>query len=237
MVIAGWPGSSSSSSPATSRNCAFYHEIDEGLWFYLRAPRLAPVPGSQPQYSDSFDKLAPLLSYERSPAQPPDSSSARRNRDKHLLLDWLRRQGRDESYLLIRDRLYERLARAFWARRARVSRRRPETHATGSASYDGASRTHRVVASPEPRSNVAIVVSGRSNRTAALETHRPFGGRLALAVWLRPDWSGMRCRWQRAWRSLRIVVRQKSIARIVRAALLLQVLSLARLRRPSRSST
>ena len=32
-------------------------------------PRLAPVPGSQPQYSDSFDKLVPLLSYERSSAQ------------------------------------------------------------------------------------------------------------------------------------------------------------------------
>ena len=68
------------------------------------------MPGSQPQYSDSFDKLAPLLSYERSSAQAPDPSSVLRNRDKHLLLDWLRRQGRDESYLLIRDRLYERLA-------------------------------------------------------------------------------------------------------------------------------
>jgi hypothetical protein len=96
--------------PGDVQELHFYHEIDEGLWFYLRATRLAPVPGSQPQYSDSFDTLAPLLSFERSPGQAPDPSSALRNRDKHLLLDWLRRQGRDGTYLLIRDRLYERLA-------------------------------------------------------------------------------------------------------------------------------
>jgi 4-amino-4-deoxy-L-arabinose transferase-like glycosyltransferase len=88
----------------------FFHEIDEGLWFYLRAPRLAPVPGSQPVYSDSFDKLAPLLSYELSSGQVPDPSIAIRNREKQLLLDWLRRRGRDEPYLLVRDRLYDRLA-------------------------------------------------------------------------------------------------------------------------------
>ena len=96
--------------PRDVQEVRFYHEIDEGLWFYLRAPRLAPVPGSQPQYSDSFDKLVPLLSSERSSAQALDHSSVSRNRDKHLLLDWLRCQGRDGSYLLIRDRLYERLA-------------------------------------------------------------------------------------------------------------------------------
>jgi hypothetical protein len=88
----------------------FFHEIDEGLWFYLRAPRLTPVPGSQPQYSDSYDKLAPLLSYELSSGQAPDPSIALQNREKHLLLEWLRRRGRDEPYLLVRDRLYERLA-------------------------------------------------------------------------------------------------------------------------------
>ena len=67
------------------------------------------MPGSQPQYSDSFDKLAPLLSYERSAGQAPDPAIALRDREKHLLLDWLRRQGPDQPYLLIRDRLYERL--------------------------------------------------------------------------------------------------------------------------------
>jgi 4-amino-4-deoxy-L-arabinose transferase-like glycosyltransferase len=96
--------------PPDVQKLRFYHEIDEGLWFYLRATRLAPVPGSQPQYSDSFDTLAPLLAFERSSGQAPDPSTAIRNRDKQLLLDWLRRPGWDGSYLLIRDRLYERLA-------------------------------------------------------------------------------------------------------------------------------
>jgi 4-amino-4-deoxy-L-arabinose transferase-like glycosyltransferase len=88
----------------------FLHEIDEGLWFYLRAPRLAPVPGSQPVYSDSFDKLPTLLSYELSSGQAPDPSIALLNREKQLLLDWLLRRGRDEPYLLVRERLYDRLA-------------------------------------------------------------------------------------------------------------------------------
>jgi hypothetical protein len=96
--------------PRCVHELRFFHEIDEGLWFYLRAPRLAPVPGSQPHYSDSFDKLAPLLSYERSAGQAPDPSIALRYRGKHLLLDWLRRPDPDQPYLLIRDRLYERLA-------------------------------------------------------------------------------------------------------------------------------
>ena len=47
--------------PRTDGPLYFFHEIDEGLWFYLSHHRLLPVPGSQPRYSDSFDKIAGLL--------------------------------------------------------------------------------------------------------------------------------------------------------------------------------
>jgi 4-amino-4-deoxy-L-arabinose transferase-like glycosyltransferase len=104
--------------PRDVQRLRFFHEIDEGLWFYLRAPSLAPVPGSQPQYSDSFDKLVPLLS--SGPAQDP--FIAPRNREKHLLVDWLRRRGRDEPYLLVRDRLYDLLARELSGRAVPVYR-------------------------------------------------------------------------------------------------------------------
>ena len=33
----------------------FFHELDEGLWFYLRDRILAPVPGSQPRYNEGVD--------------------------------------------------------------------------------------------------------------------------------------------------------------------------------------
>ena len=98
------------SVPADVNVLRFFHEIDEGLWFHLRAPHLAPVPGSQPRYSDSFDKLAPLLSHDRSSEQMPDPFVALRNREKLLLLDWLRCESPHEPYLLMRERLYDLLA-------------------------------------------------------------------------------------------------------------------------------
>jgi hypothetical protein len=88
----------------------FFHEIDEGLWFYLRRLLLAPVPGSQPRYSDSFDRLGQLIRNDLASGQFADPSIALRNREKQLLLQWLERHGRAEPYILVRETLYERLA-------------------------------------------------------------------------------------------------------------------------------
>lgn len=77
----------------------FFHELDEGLWFYLRGRRLAAVPGSQPRYNDAFEQVS------------ADAPRARLVvRSKKVLADWLRDPSRDGSYLLVRDKVYDVLA-------------------------------------------------------------------------------------------------------------------------------
>ena len=41
--------------PAGAPTVMFFNEIDEGLWFYAKGFRLAPVPGSHPRYNTAFD--------------------------------------------------------------------------------------------------------------------------------------------------------------------------------------
>lgn len=41
--------------PREAKTLHFLHEIDEGLWFYLRGHELAPIPGTAPSYNDAFD--------------------------------------------------------------------------------------------------------------------------------------------------------------------------------------
>lgn len=41
--------------PADVKTLRFFHEIDEGLWFYLRGRELAPIPGTNPNYNDAYD--------------------------------------------------------------------------------------------------------------------------------------------------------------------------------------
>lgn len=77
----------------------FFHELDEGLWFYLRGRRLAAVPGSQPRYNDAFDQVS---------ADAPPARLVVRS--KKVLADWLRDPSRDGSYLLVRDKVYDVLA-------------------------------------------------------------------------------------------------------------------------------
>ncbi len=96
--------------PTETTAIRFFHEIDEGLWFYLRDHHLAPVPGSQPRYSDSYDKVGHLLGISlpvRASTNPPVGLI---DHQRQVLKDWLRRQGGDEPYLLIRGPLYDHLA-------------------------------------------------------------------------------------------------------------------------------
>jgi 4-amino-4-deoxy-L-arabinose transferase-like glycosyltransferase len=89
----------------------FFHEIDEGLWFYLQTPQLAPVPGSQPRYSESYDRLGSLVEAGGFFACGPDPSLRLLDAQRQLLLDWLRLRGRDKPCLLIRAALYDQMAR------------------------------------------------------------------------------------------------------------------------------
>jgi hypothetical protein len=78
----------------------FFHELDEGLWFYLRNRRLVAVPGSQPRYNDGFDQIAA--------GAPPRRLAVRA---KEVLDDWLRDGARAGSYLLLRGKVRDALAR------------------------------------------------------------------------------------------------------------------------------
>jgi hypothetical protein len=90
--------------PAEVETLSFFHELDEGLWFYLRGRRLAPVPGSQPRYSDSYDRLA---ADSRIPLAGP---AGRIPESRRILADWLDRRPGPAEYLLFRDKIFEPLA-------------------------------------------------------------------------------------------------------------------------------
>jgi 4-amino-4-deoxy-L-arabinose transferase-like glycosyltransferase len=91
--------------PADVRTVMFFHELDEGLWFYLRDRELVPVPGSQPEYNDAF-RLAEDLKSGRIEWDP----DKRGETQIQVLLDWLRRPEHPSPYVLIRREKYERFA-------------------------------------------------------------------------------------------------------------------------------
>ena len=91
--------------PPDARTVMFFHELDEGLWFYLRGRDLVPVPDSHPEYNDTFTHLSDLRAerfvwdYDK-----------RKEGQKQILLSWLRRSDRPSSYVLIRDVDYDLFA-------------------------------------------------------------------------------------------------------------------------------
>jgi hypothetical protein len=96
--------------PANIRTIRFLHEIDEGLWFYLRGHRLVPVPGSQPRYSNSFDKIGDLIKPDPAADPPLDAAVCPQDRVRRLLFDWLEHRDSEGPYLLIRHALYDLVA-------------------------------------------------------------------------------------------------------------------------------
>ena len=96
--------------PSSARSLHFFHEIDEGLWFYLGKRRLVPVPGSQPRYSDSFDKASHFVTTRLHFAAVSDPEFRLLDRQKLGLIDWLRNRGSERPFLLIRTELFDRLA-------------------------------------------------------------------------------------------------------------------------------
>ena len=96
--------------PSAAKTLHFFHEIDEGLWFYLGNRRLVPVPGSQPRYSDSFDKVGNFINTRLPFGAASDPTFSLLDRQKLGLIDWLRIHGPEEPFLLIRTALYDRMA-------------------------------------------------------------------------------------------------------------------------------
>jgi 4-amino-4-deoxy-L-arabinose transferase-like glycosyltransferase len=107
---------------AVSPRLMFFNEIDEGLWFYAKGFRLAPVPESHPRYSTAFDLAQSFLSTRRHSKTLAELEAERLAREKQALLDWLDRRDPLERYLLIRDRHYELFAADLAARTKPVLR-------------------------------------------------------------------------------------------------------------------
>lgn len=91
--------------PADARTVMFFHEIDEGLWFYLHDRDLRAIPGSQPAYNDAY-RLAEDLKNGRL-----EYDEAKRGEAQvQVLLDWLRRPERPTPYVLMLRKRYEPFA-------------------------------------------------------------------------------------------------------------------------------
>jgi len=93
--------------PDDARPILFFHDLDEGVWFYLRGRDLAPVPGSQPAYGDAY-QLAEEVRRGRFKWEPAKRIAAQ----KALLASWLRRPDRASPYLLIHADKYDQLSPA-----------------------------------------------------------------------------------------------------------------------------
>jgi hypothetical protein len=96
--------------PSEVKTLRFFHEIDEGLWFYLTGHRLAPLPGSQPRYSDSYDQIRNLLQPRLDLMPSQEWSALHMQPQNERLLRWLSHEGQRERFLLMRASLYDRLA-------------------------------------------------------------------------------------------------------------------------------
>ncbi|MBV8487219.1 MAG: glycosyltransferase family 39 protein [Planctomycetaceae bacterium] len=95
--------------PPGTETLHFFHEIDEGLWFYLRQHRLAPVPGSQARYSDSHDRLSALIGNGPVLGLHPEPPATLLRQQKPVLLEWLRQGDDAGGFLVMRASLYDQM--------------------------------------------------------------------------------------------------------------------------------
>lgn len=103
--------------PPEEQTVMFFHELDEGLWFYLRNRSLAPVPGSQPHTNEAHDMF--LEARQGTLLQDP---GLRLQRELDVLTDWIGDPERSTRHLLIRDRVYDRFAPALLGRTTELYR-------------------------------------------------------------------------------------------------------------------
>lgn len=93
--------------PPEATTVMFFHELDEGLWFYLRGRELVPVPGSQPEYNDAL-RIAEDQRHHRLEFDP----AKRVETQKALLVNWLKAGTHPSPYVLIRADRYDLFADA-----------------------------------------------------------------------------------------------------------------------------
>lgn len=91
--------------PADAHAIYFFADLDEGLWFYLRDRELVPVPGSQPEYSVAMKYYEQVQN-----GTFKTSDKARLEDEKAILMSWLRDPERVNRYLMIRAKIYDRIA-------------------------------------------------------------------------------------------------------------------------------
>lgn len=88
--------------PPQAHTIMFFHELDEGLWFYLRDRDLKPVPGSQPKYNDAIKLVDEFRSN-----QIEWDLRERQRKEKELLVHWMKQTQGATPYVLIRTKVYD----------------------------------------------------------------------------------------------------------------------------------
>jgi 4-amino-4-deoxy-L-arabinose transferase-like glycosyltransferase len=88
--------------PKDARVLMFYHDLDEGLWFYLRDRSLMAVPGTQAAYNDAFSALDDTTRKES--AERQRLWRIRLEARYRTLVAWVKRPDRESSYVLIRQK-------------------------------------------------------------------------------------------------------------------------------------
>ena len=85
----------------------FFRELDEGVWFYLRGRDLVAVPGSRPDYNDTYQTVEAMRArrFERDPEKRIGALT-------RALVSWLRSPDRASSYVVLRDAHYDLFAPA-----------------------------------------------------------------------------------------------------------------------------
>jgi 4-amino-4-deoxy-L-arabinose transferase-like glycosyltransferase len=91
--------------PAGSSTVWFFEELDEGLWFYLKGHDLAPVPSPRSRYNRGFDLR------DAAKSRKIDSPARRVELAREQLADWASHADPATPYVLIRARIYDRVAR------------------------------------------------------------------------------------------------------------------------------
>ncbi|WP_435008891.1 ArnT family glycosyltransferase [Tundrisphaera lichenicola] len=91
--------------PAGTPTVWFFDELDEGLWFYWEGHDLAPVSRDRARYNRGFDL------HEAALARRVDTPARRLEVAREHLADWARHADPATPYILIRARIYDRMAR------------------------------------------------------------------------------------------------------------------------------
>ena len=92
--------------PSDVKEVAFFQDLDEGLWFYLKGRSLQAVPGSQAEYNAGFALVQEVMEN-----RIIWDVSKRRENEKKILISWFLSPDRATDYCLMRAKDYELFAK------------------------------------------------------------------------------------------------------------------------------